>query len=68
MLISRRSPITGKINIRSIPVTEKQLADWQGGALLQNAMPHLSPSDREFIKTGITDEEWDDIFNEEEEF
>jgi hypothetical protein len=28
------------------------------GALLQNAFPNLSPGEREFIKTGITDEEF----------
>jgi hypothetical protein len=36
---------------------------WKSGEkLLQDAFPRLSPSDREFIKSGITDEEWDELF------
>ena len=29
-------------------------------------MPHLTPGEREFILTGITDEEWDELFAEED--
>jgi hypothetical protein len=27
--------------------------------LIQEAMPNLTPDEREFIKTGITNDEWD---------
>jgi hypothetical protein len=47
-----------------IEVTLEQLRSWQvDGVLIQNAMPHLTPDEREFIKTGITPEEWDSAFN-----
>ncbi len=62
MLISRRSPFSGKINDREIPVTEAQLAEWHSGKLIQEAMPNLSADDREFIMTGITPEEWEETF------
>jgi hypothetical protein len=62
MRIVRTSPFTGKTNIREINVTEAQIEAWQGGELIQDAMPHLSAGDREFIKTGITDEEWNAAF------
>jgi hypothetical protein len=39
---------------------------WQRGTLIQNAFPYLSPSEREFLMTAITVEEWDKIFTEEE--
>jgi hypothetical protein len=29
-------------------------------------MPHLTPDEREFIMTGITEEEWDELFSEDE--
>ena len=58
MKITRKSPITGKINVREIEVTRDQLSAWMNGALIQDAMPNLSPDEREFIKTGITPEEW----------
>ena len=67
MLITRRSPLSGKVNTRDIPVTEAQLANWEAGMLIQNAMPNLSADDREFIKTGITPEEWDAALGEEQE-
>ena len=62
MLITRKSPFTGKVHTLDIPVTEEQLQRWENGALIQNAMPNLTPDQREFIMTGITAEEWDNAF------
>jgi hypothetical protein len=62
MLITRTSFLSGKTNTREIPVTEAQLIAWQDGVMIQDAMPNLSADDREFIKTGITVEEWDATF------
>ncbi len=64
MHITRKSPFTGKMNTLDIPVTVEQLADWQSGTLIQNAMPNLSPDHREFLMTGITPTEWEDAFGE----
>lgn len=64
MRIVRTSPLTGKTNVREINVTEAQIADWESGTLIQNAMPHLSADDREFIMTGIDGEEFDSIFSD----
>lgn len=58
MLIERKHPFSGVVNIKEIPVTQKQLEDWENGTLIQNAMPNLSASDREFIKTGLVDEDF----------
>lgn len=65
MLIERRSPFTGKVHQREIDVTPQQLALWIEGYPIQRAMPHLSADDREFIKTGITPEEWAETFGTE---
>ena len=59
MLITKRSMISGKTNTKDMPVTQQQLDQWQQGATIQEAMPHLSSDDREFILTGITQEEWE---------
>lgn len=64
MKIIRTSPFTNKVHTREINVTEAQLEAWQNGQLIQVAMPHLSADDREFIKTGITAEEWNDAFGQ----
>ena len=61
MLIIRKCPITGVQNRKEIDVTEEQIRLWHEGASIKDAMPHLTPSEREFIKTGITDEAWEDL-------
>jgi hypothetical protein len=38
---------------------------WENGTLIQNAFPYLTPGEREFLMTGITASEWDEIFKEE---
>lgn len=67
MLITRRSFLTNTIRTKWIDVTPGQIVAWNSGALIQNAMPHLSADEREFIMTGATPEEWDAAFSEEGE-
>lgn len=67
MLIERKSDLTGIVHTREIDVTPEQIERWKNGALIQQAMPHLSDEDREFIKTGIIQEEWDRLFSGEED-
>ena len=65
MIITRKSPLSGKTNQMNIDVTAGQIARWELGELIQNAMSNLSADEREFIKTGITPEEWDTAFGEQ---
>ncbi len=58
MLITRTSLFTGVTRTIDIPVTQEQLDDWDNGVLIQDAMPNLSSDQRDFIKTGITEDEW----------
>jgi len=58
MRIAMKSMLTGNITTREIPVTNWQIIRWGQGELIQDVMPDLSADDREFIKTGITPEEW----------
>lgn len=62
MEIIRVCPITGKINRQEIPVSRAQIDSWKAGELIQDAMPHLTPDQREFIKTGIMPDVWESIF------
>jgi len=64
MRVVRTSPLTGRVHIKELPITEAEIARWQKGELIQNVWPHLTAGQREFIKTGITDEEWDAAFAE----
>ena len=65
MQITRLSMWTGVERTLDIDVTKDQLADYyENGKLLQVAFPTVSPADREFIKTGITDDEWTKVFKD----
>ena len=64
MLITRVSLLTQETRVKEIDITPAQLKAWEDGMLIQNAMPHLNPSDREFIISGSTDKEWDAAFEE----
>lgn len=58
MKITRTSMFTGVERTIDLPITEEQLAAWKSGTLIQEAMPELSPDNREFVMTGVTSEEW----------
>lgn len=63
MIITRASPMTGKLNQLDLPVTQAQLdAYYKSGALIQNAFPNLNSAEREFILSGYTAEDWIDAF------
>ena len=65
-IITRRSPFTGRIHQMEIPISPREFAKretlWQTGMLIQDAFPTLDADQREFIKTGITPEEWNEAF------
>ena len=64
MLITKTSVMTGEKNEMLLPVTNEQIERWQNGELIQNVFPHLSPSEREFLISGVTPEEWN-VVNED---
>jgi hypothetical protein len=63
----RTSMVTGKEHTREIGVSIRQLIAWGDGALIQDAFPQLTDDEREFIKTGITPEEWAEAFPDDDE-
>lgn len=67
MKITRTSIATGVTRTMHIDVTEEQLDDWASGTLIQDAMPHLTPGEREFIVSGMTDAEWDEACRDDED-
>ena len=65
--IIRKSPISGVTHSMEIECTEDQILRYhKGEEYIQDIFPNLSPAEREFILTGITSEEWDEVFGEEE--
>jgi hypothetical protein len=66
MEITKASMLTGVVRTKDLEVTEEQILRWQNGELIQNVLPNLSADDREFIITGITPEDWEASFSEED--
>jgi hypothetical protein len=66
MWIKRKSILTGIERTRNIPVNPDDMIAWQAGiGSIQDLMPYLNDSDREFILSGISDGEWDEAFSEQ---
>lgn len=68
MKITKTSQLTGKIHTLDINITESELMRIENrrtsGELIQRIVPNLPMSDREFLMTGITNEEWIGMFGE----
>jgi len=62
VFVQRTSNITGKLNMMNISgATIESLELYLSGEdsrMVQDAFPLLSAEEREFLKTGITPEEW----------
>ena len=66
MLVTRVSVISRKENSLELDVTQDQLNRYEFGlGLLQDIFPNLPREEREFIKTGITPQEWEQLFGVE---
>jgi 7,8-dihydro-6-hydroxymethylpterin-pyrophosphokinase len=61
MIVTRTSMMSKIERSIDLDVTAEQINAWRSGMLIQEAMPHLNEHEREFIISGITQEEWDRI-------
>lgn len=62
MIITKTSSLSGIERTMDLPITEEQLKNWEDGMLIQMAMPNLTAEQREFLITGVVQEEWDELF------
>lgn len=60
--VTRASIMTQKRHTLPIKLNLDDYHRWKRGTLIQDAFPYLTPDEREFLKTGITAEEWDATF------
>ena len=61
MIVTRTSMMSKIERSIDLDVTAEQINAWRSGMLIQDAMPHLNEHEREFVISGITQEEWDRI-------
>jgi hypothetical protein len=60
--VVRTSMISGQSVSMNLDITQAQIDAYDSGALVQDAFPNLDRSQREFFKSGITSEEWDELY------
>jgi hypothetical protein len=58
--------LSGNSHTLDLPVSNLQLHRFEQGASITACFPTLTAAQREFIKTGITEEEWNGMFAEDE--
>lgn len=61
MIVTRTSMMSKIERSIDLDVTAEQINAWRSGMLIQDAMPHLNEHEREFVISGITQEEWDSM-------
>jgi hypothetical protein len=68
MNITKISSLTGIEHTLNINITEDELLRvenrYNSKELIQNIVPNLTMDEREFLMTGITNEEWIRVFGE----
>ena len=66
MIFVRKSILTGIVRSLDLDVSYEQYQRYDNGWYVQDAFPHLSADDREFLISGVTAEEWSNAFGDEE--
>ena len=57
------SGLTGNVNSMVLPTRQGNLEHWEESCLrVMDAFPHFDENQREFLLTGTTPDEWDDLF------
>lgn len=61
--LEKQCPFCGKTHVMEFDALSYNVGmeKYMSGALCQNAFPDFTPSQREFIMTGICDECWDSM-------
>ena len=67
--VTKKSILSGKTNTMTLDITQEHLDMYEqvGGLLIQAVFPNLSAGEREFLISGITPEEWNENFGEDED-
>jgi len=62
MVVTKTSDYSGETSTRELPISDDQILLYREGIKnISQVFPDLSASDREFIKSGMTDAEWEEM-------
>jgi len=66
VMVRRTCQVTSKLHAFEVQIQD--YLNWAGGKqLIQDAFPYLTQEQREILKTGFTNAEWELVFPEEED-
>ena len=57
-VVPMRSPFSGFVNTMQLTMDLADYWAWHTGIPIQCALPYLRPFEREFLLTGITEDDW----------
>lgn len=64
--VENYSPVSRTVNTLVLPMTLQQFMlgymKWDDGEYIQSAFPSLTAGQREFLMTGVTPDEWSELF------
>jgi len=66
--ITRKSIVSGTESARDLPITSSEILRWQAGEFVQDVWPWMKSNDREFLISGMTDEEQEEIFGRQDDW
>lgn len=68
MKLKKKSMLTGKENTMNLPISEEEFNKcfnlFKEGEMINDAFPSLNEKERDFILTGMTEDEWNSVINE----
>jgi len=62
-LVVKYNPFFGASSME-LDVTAEQLRAWSEGGYVQEVFPHLTDGEREFLVSGITPAQWEELFGD----
>lgn len=65
LIIQINCPFCGAIH--TVEVNSGEFYEWQDGARIQEAMPHLSPTEREQLISGLCPDCQSEVFGDEDD-
>ena len=66
MRVTRISDWSGIERTMELDITAEELTRYRQGELVQRAFPRLTEDEREFVLTGMTHDEWEQMADEME--
>jgi hypothetical protein len=63
LTVTIMSPVSKKYHTMTLPITLEEWEEWQSGRFIQIVWPHLTDAIREWLMTGITEQEWNRVFH-----